>query len=178
MNKYLIAGLAIVIVAMAIGIEPLTKFKNEITNYGSLTGVETCMSYSSSELLSAEVIKATCVASFQKTLYENDHATGKAGPRAQQQSVYWGGTLANKTADHVTTWVRISVFVYDAEGDEEEHLAETEIWIEPRGEAEFRVELPEIGLEEIDGIVFCEREDIVPVSCMTWGVTDIKGLTI
>jgi hypothetical protein len=72
---------------------------------GTLRGVEACMEYSRSELLSEDAVKASCVVNFQKYIYNGDHATGRAGPRIDEQTVSWGGILENKTPDHVTTWI-------------------------------------------------------------------------
>ena len=68
------------VVALVIGIKPVQRFTNEAVNSGTLRGVETCLSYSSSELLSPEAVRATCVAAFQKRLYGREHAQGRAAP--------------------------------------------------------------------------------------------------
>ncbi len=95
-----------------------------------------------------------------------------------QRTVSWGGILQNKTADHVTTWIRISVSIYDADGTEQEFDAETPIWIDPLDEAEFRVELPDLKPEQLDNIEFCDHDDLAPTACITWGITDVMGLAI
>lgn len=178
MKNYVIGGLICLVAALAIGVEPVQRMINEAVSRGTLRGVETCMSYSSSELLSTEAVKATCVTAFQKSLYHNDHATGRAGPRLDQRTVSWGGALENKTLDHVTTWIRISVSIYDADGAEKVHFAETPIWIDPLDEAQFKVELPDIGSEQLEDIEFCEHGDLTATACMTWGVMEVMGLTI
>jgi hypothetical protein len=164
--------------ALVIGIEPLERMLNELIKKGTLRGVEACMAYSSSELLSEDSIKASCVSTFQKNLYNGDLATGRAGPRNDERTVGWGGTLQNKTPDHVTTWIRVSVSIYDADGTEQESQVETSIWIDPLNEAEFRVELPEFEREQLENIDFCDHEDLEPQACMIWAVTDIMGLKI
>ncbi|AZQ66054.1 hypothetical protein EF888_02290 [Silicimonas algicola] len=178
MKNILIVGLACLVAALVFGVEPVQRAINEATYQGTLKGVETCMDYSRSELLSKEAVRATCVSTFQKRLYDNDHATGRAGPRMNQQTVGWGGILENRTADHVTTWVRISLSIFDADGNAQEISAETPIWIDPLGEAEFRVDLPELEPEQLENINFCEHESIAPKSCMTWGVVDMMGVAI
>jgi hypothetical protein len=102
-KNFIIGGLLCRVAALVIGVEPLQRFVNETTSIGTLRGVEACLSYSSSELLSTEAVRSTCVMAFQKPFYANDHAIGKAGPRLDQRSVSWGGFLENKTHDHVTT---------------------------------------------------------------------------
>ncbi|WP_247742470.1 MULTISPECIES: hypothetical protein [unclassified Ruegeria] len=136
------------------------------------------MSYSESELLSSEAIKATCVSAFQKRLFRGEYATGLAGPNITKGTVAWGGVLENKTPDHVTTWVQISVSIFDGEGVEKEHSAETSIWIDPLGEAEFEVELPDLEPAQFESIEFCERDNSEPSECMAWGVIDVMGLSI
>lgn len=178
LKNYLIGGLICLVAALVFGIKPVQQAINETLNQGTLRGVETCMSYSSSELLSTEAVRATCVKTFQKRLYHNDHATGRAGPRAAQQTVSWSGVLENKTPDHVTTWIEVSVSIYDAEGSEQEYSSETRIWIDPLDEAEFRVELPDLEPKKLDEIEFCDYEDVAPTACVTWGVTDVMGLSI
>ncbi|MCE8417413.1 hypothetical protein LZ190_01590 [Rhodovulum sulfidophilum] len=178
MKNYLIVGLLIIIAALVIGIEPVQRVINEATRKGTLSGIENCMSYSSSDLLSERAVRATCVRTFQKHLYHNDYATGRAGPRINQQTVGWGGTLENKTADHVTTWVKISVGIFDVEGNEQEHFAETPIWIDPLDEAEFRVDLPDVKHEQFESFEFCDYNDPAPKACVTWGVIEIMGVTI
>ncbi len=178
MKNYLIIGLLCLVAALIVGIEPVQRVINEAMNRGTLRGVETCMDYTGSELVSGDAIKATCVQAFQKRLYSNDYATGRAGPRVGQRSVDWGGVLENKTPDHVTTWVEISVSIYDADGIEQEHIIETPIWIDPLDETEFRVELPEVEPEQFEGIEFCDYEDEAPTGCMTWGVIGVMGLEI
>ncbi|MGO4917526.1 hypothetical protein [Pseudogemmobacter sp. W21_MBD1_M6] len=178
MKNYLIGGLICLVAALVFGIKPVQRAINEATNRGTLRGAETCMDYSESELLALEAIKATCVQSFQKRLYGNDYATGRAGPRMDQRTVGWGGILENKTPDHVTTWIRISVSIFDVGGTEREFFAETPIWIDPLSEAEFQVQLPELEREQLDDIEFCDHEDEARTACMTWGVTEVMGLTI
>ncbi|MFX0544770.1 hypothetical protein ACEWPL_004415 [Roseovarius sp. S1116L3] len=177
-KNYLIGGLACLVAALVFGITPVQRVMNEMVNKGTLRGVENCLSYSKSELLSAEAVKSTCVRNFQKRLYNNDHATGLAGPQWDERTVSWAGDLENKTSHHVTTWIRVSVGLYDADGNKNEFLADTPIWIDPLDEAEFRVELGELKPEQIENIEFCELDDLAPTACMTWGVTDVMGLSI
>jgi hypothetical protein len=177
-KNYLIGGLVCLVLALAVGVKPLKRAVNEALNHGRLTGVENCISYSSSELLSPEAVTATCVRAFQKRIYGNDLATGRAGPKVDQRIVGWGGVLENKTPNHVTTWIQLTVSIFDAEGTEQEFSAETPLWIDPLGKAEFRVELPDLTREQLENIKFCERDDETRTACMTWGVTDIKGLSI
>lgn len=178
MKNFVIVGLLCLVAALVFGIEPVQRVINEATRQGTLKGVETCMNYSRSELLSEEVVRAKCARTFQKPLYSNDYATGRAGPRTDRRTVGWGGTLENKTDDHVTTWVRISVSIFDTDGTEQEFLAETPIWIDPLGKAEFNVELPELESERLKDTAFCEHEDLAPKACITWGVVGVRGVTI
>ncbi|MEP4198520.1 MAG: hypothetical protein ABJL99_23105 [Aliishimia sp.] len=178
MKNYLIVGLICIIAALAIGFEPLLRTINDATRQGTLRGVEVCIDYSSSDLLADDAVIATCVATFQRRLYGNDYATGRAGPEIDRRRVSWEGTLQNKTSDHVTTWVKISVSLYNAEGDEQEVFAETPIWIDPLGEADFSVELSDIEREQFDDVEFCDYDDTEPKGCVTWGVTAVMGLSI
>ena len=178
MKNYLIAGLICLVAALTIGIEPVQRLVNEASNHGTLRGVEKCMDYAKSELLSQEAVKASCVESFHVTLYIPELATGKARPRVDQGIAGWEGTLENKTADHVTTWVKIGVSIYDADGKEQQAFAETPLWIDPMGKATFQVELPDIKAEQLESIEYCDLDEQAPKSCMSWGVTDIKGLAI
>ncbi|EET49649.1 hypothetical protein [Thalassobium sp. R2A62] len=178
MKNFIIGGLLCLLAALFFGVEPLQRFVNETTSKGTLRGVETCLSYSSSELLSTEVVRSTCTLAFQKPLYGNDNATGKAGPRIDQQLVSWGGLLENKTDDHVTTWIRLSVGIFDTEGNEQTFSVETPIWIEPLAQTEFKVELPDVNAEQFDNLEFCELEDVARKSCMSWGITEIMGLSL
>ncbi|WP_187429719.1 hypothetical protein ROLI_010340 [Roseobacter fucihabitans] len=178
MKNYVIGGLVCLVIALVIGVQPVQKVVNEATNRGTLRGVETCMSYSSRELLSAEALRATCVSAFQKSLYGGEHAAGHAGPRADQRGVSWGGVLENKTPDHVTTWVRVSVSIFDPDGTEQKVFAETPIWIDPLDEAEFLVELPDLEPQQFENMEFCDYEVEEPKSCMGWGVTNAMGVSI
>jgi len=171
-------GLLCLVAALVLGIKPVQKTMNEFANGGTLRGVETCISYSSSDLVSPEAIKARCINAFQKRLYRNEHATGRAGPRRGRDNLFWGGRLENKTADHVTTWVQISVSIFEDDGTETEIFGETPIWIDPLDAAEFEVELPELTDEELKGKDFCEHDMEERASCFSWGVTDVKGLKI
>ncbi|MCL6285994.1 hypothetical protein M3P21_20985 [Ruegeria sp. 2012CJ41-6] len=178
MKNYIIAGLLCLVLALAIGVRPVQKTVNEALNQGTLKGVETCMSYSKSELLSNDAVQATCVTTFRKRLYHNGHATGRAGPRLGERTVSWGGVLENKTSDHVTTWIQVSVNIFDKDGEETEFLADTPIWIDPLDEAEFRVELPDLESKQLEGLEFCEHEDASPTDCMAWNVSGVMGLAI
>lgn len=178
MKNYLIGGLICILAALVFGIKPVQRVMNEAANKGKLRGAEICMEYSASELLSSDAIRATCIQSFQKRLYGRDHATGRAGPRRDQRTLSWGGIIENKTSDHVTTWTQISVLVFDADGTKQEHFAETPIWIDPLGEAEFRVELPDLEIQELDDTDFCDHDEDAPKACITWGVTDVMGLAL
>lgn len=178
MKNYFIGGLICLLAALVFGIEPVQRVINEVTHRGTLKGVETCMNYTGSELISEKVVRDACVRIFQKHLYDNDHATGRAGPRLNQRTVGWHGILENKTPDHVTTWVQISVSIFDSEGAEQEHFAETPIWIDPLDETEFRVDLPDFEREQFEYIEFCDHDELQPKACMTWGVVDVMGLSI
>ncbi|MDG1532689.1 MAG: hypothetical protein P8Q99_15235 [Paracoccaceae bacterium] len=177
-KNYIIGGLLCLVAALVIGIEPLQRFVNETRNHGTLKGVETCLSYSSSELLSTEAVRSICVLAFQKPLYSNDHATGKAGPHIDRQTVSWSGLLENKKHDHVTTWIRLKVGIFDAEGIEQSFSAETIIWIDPLDQTEFSVELPDVSAEQLEKLEFCELEDAAPKSCISWGISELKGLSL
>lgn len=166
------------VAALILGFEPIERTINETINRGTLKGVETCVAYSSSNLISEETIRTTCVNSFQKRLHSRDHATGRAGPRWNENTVFWNGTLENKTPDHVTTWVQILVEVFDEDGAKKEYSADTSIWIEPLHEVEFRVKIGDLEPEQIKDVEFCEHEASSPKGCMTWGITDAMGLKI
>lgn len=178
MKNYLIGGLICLVAGLVFGIKPLQVVINEATNLGTLRGAELCMDYSASELLSVDAVKTTCVQSFHKRLDGDNHATGRAGPEVDQQTVSWQGILENKTPDYVTTWIKIAVLIFDEDGTKQELFAETPIWIDPLGKAEFRVELPDLKREQVDGITFCDRDDDAPKGCMDWGIIDVKGLAI
>lgn len=178
MKNYLIGALIFLVAALTYGFEPVQRMINEAANRGTLRGVEKCMEYTTSDLLSPEALKATCVLTFQERLYDPDVATGKAGPRADQGLAGWEGVLENKTADAVTTWIQIGVSIYDKDGKEQEVFAETPIWIDPMGEAKFQVELPDLKPEQFDAIEFCDLDDEAPKACMAWGVADVMGLSI
>lgn len=178
MKNYIIGGLVCVVAALVVGVEPVQRFVNETANSGTLRGVETCLSYSQSELLSPEAVRSTCILAFQKPLYRNDHATGKAGPAVEQQQVVWSGFLDNKTTDHVTTWVKISVGIFDADGNEQEFHATTSIWIDPLGQTEFQVALPDLEREQFSDLEFCEQDTTPQISCISWGITEMMGLSL
>ncbi|NVO56846.1 hypothetical protein HW561_13715 [Rhodobacteraceae bacterium B1Z28] len=178
MKNYLIGGCICLLGILIIGIEPLQRAINDSMNRGTLKGAETCISYSSSELLSTETIRSTCVNAFQMPLFDHDHATGRAGPWMEPGVAGWEGILENKMPDFVTTWVQISVSIYDPGGVEQEYFAETSIWIDPQDEAEFRMKIPALKREQIEGIEFCENDNPAPKACMEWGVKRILGLSI
>lgn len=178
MKNYLIFGLLVLVAALVIGIEPVQRTINEATRKGTLKGIESCMDYSNSELLSEDAIRKTCVSTFQKRLFRQNHATGRAGPRMIEGSLGWGGTLENKTPDDVTTWIKISVSIFDEEGKENEHFTDTQIWIDPLGEVEFSVDLPDVEHGDFENFEFCDRDDPEPKACVTWGVTEVMGVTV
>ena len=178
MKNYLIFALICLLAALTFGIEPVQRFMNETANRGTLRGVEKCIEYSKSELLSEDAVKASCVKAFHKRLYLPDLAIGKAGPRVNRVMVGWEGILENRTADHVTTWIQIGVSIYDKDGKEQEVFAETPIWIDPMGEAKFQVELPDLKSEQVNSIEFCDRDDKATKACIEWGVSGVMGLAI
>jgi hypothetical protein len=177
-KNYLIGGLICLVAALVFGFKPVQRVINEATNRGTVRGVETCMDYLKSELLSRDTVKTTCVQAFHNPLYIPELVMGQAGPRMDQGKVNWGGTLENKTPDHVTTWIRIAVTIFDTDGTKQEVFAETPIWKDPLGEVEFRVELPDLEPKQFDDIEFCDKDDKAPKACMAWVVTDVMGLTI
>lgn len=178
MKNVLIAGLACLVAAFAFGVEPLLRVTNEAMNRGTLRGVEKCVGYSASELLSDDAIKATCTRKFEKRLFHRDHANGRAGPRFDRDVVFWEGVMENDTSDHLTTWVRISVGVLDEEGKEQVFRVEAPIWIDPLGEQKFSVEVPDLKRGVLEDLEFCDRKDDEPKSCMLWDVVAVKGLSL
>lgn len=178
MKNFLIGVLSCLVAALAFGVEPVQRLVNETVNPGSVRGVENCLEYSRSELLADDIVREMCVRTFQRRLFNTDHATGRAGPRGGQSEAVWGGTLRNNTTDHVTTWVSIAVSIFDTDGVEQEYTAETTIWIDPLGEAEFRVELPDVEPTIFDDLEFCDHDELMPTDCMNWGVTGAMGLSL
>lgn len=178
MKNYLLAGMACIIAAMAMGIDPVLRFVNETSNRGTLKGVENCIEYEQSELISEESVKALCVQKFHRPLYLQELATGKAGLRAEGDAVSLEGKLENKTPNHVTTWVKLLIFIIDDEGKEKEVFAETSIWIDPTSEAEFKLEFPDLAPKEFENLAHCEEENSAPMSCFGWSIAEIMGLAI
>lgn len=123
MKTYLIGALICLVAALTYGVEPVQRIVNEAANRGTLRGVEKCMEYSKSELLSQDAVKASCVKVFHTRLYLPDLATGKAGPLVEEGMAGWEGILENKTADHVTTWIQVRVDIYDKDGKKRRHSA-------------------------------------------------------
>ena len=177
MKNFLIGALTCLVAALAYGIEPVQRYVNEAANRGTLRGVEKCVEYSKSELLSQDAVKASCVNEFHKRLYVPYVASGLAGPREEEGRLGWGGTLENKTGDHVTTWVQVSVSIFDADGKEQESVGETPIWIDPMGESDFHVELPDLKPEALGTLGPCDLDDQAPKSCVSWGITGVLGQT-
>ncbi len=177
MKNYLIAGLVCIIVMLIIGIEPVMRFANEAINRGTLRGVERCIAYEQSALLSKEAVKSLCVHAFQRQLYLPELASGKAGPRTLQGLVRWEGRLENKTPDHVTTWVKVAIIIFDDEGKEQESFAETSIWIDPTSDAELELEFPDLKPDQFDDLEFC-GDDSAPKKCFGWSIAAVKGLKI
>lgn len=177
LKNYLIAGLGCLIAMLIIGVEPVIRFTNEAINRGTLRGVERCMDYEQSAPLSKEAVKTFCAQSFQIQMYLPELASGKAGPRVEQDSVRWEGRLENKTADHVATWVKIVVVIFDKDGKEQESYAETPIWIDPTGEAEFTLEYPDLKPDQFDDLEFC-GDNNTPKKCFAWSIAEVKGLKI
>jgi hypothetical protein len=64
------------------------------------------------------------------------------------------------------------------EGNEETFSAETPIWIDPLAHTEFKVELHDANAEQFDNLEFCESEDAAPTSCISWGITEMMGLSL
>lgn len=151
---------------------------NEALHAGTLKGVENCVAYSKSDLMSAEATRYVCIDNFQKNLYDGDLATGRAGPDDYSGRVNLSGSLENKTSDFVTTWVQLYLKLYDATGTEKEFQAETYIWIEPHSTADFSVELLNLKPDGVETTMFCDVDDTSPKSCMRWGVAKIKGIEI
>jgi hypothetical protein len=79
LKNYLIGGLVFLVAALAFGLEPVQRMLNELANRGTLRGVERCMDYSESALLSLEAVKAACVQTFHERLYLADSQLAKLG---------------------------------------------------------------------------------------------------
>lgn len=178
MKNWTIMGLLGLVVVLIVGFEPVQRTVNETLNGGTVRGVERCMDYSSSQLLSDQAIRRSCADTFQARLFNGEYATGRAGPWMDQGRIGWSGNLRNQTSGHITTWIRVAVWVYDEEGNETEWTAETPIWIEPLGDADFTVELNEVDRDTFDDLSFCELEALSPSNCMAWTVVEVKGLAI
>jgi len=89
-KNYLIGGLICLVAALVFGFKPVQRVINEATNRGTVRGVETCMDYLKSELLSRDTVKTTCVQAFHNPLYIPELVMGQAGPRMDQGKVNWG----------------------------------------------------------------------------------------
>lgn len=177
-KNYVIVGLTCLIAAMIIGVQPVQRAINEAFYRGTLTGVDKCISYSDTQLISSEAMRAACVSLFQRSLFSDEHAKGRAGPGYTEEGVIWVGNLENNTPDHVTTWIRLAVTIYDAKGIEEKFMGDTSVWVDPLGDSDFRVDLPDLTRDMVDATEFCERDAPSPMSCMRWGIVEVKGLSI
>lgn len=159
---------------------PVKIALNESLNGGTLKGVENCVTFSASELVSPETTQNACVAKFQKQLFDGDLVNGRAGPRFKDGKVFLGGNLQNDTTGHVTTWVRAYLGVYDEKGNKKEFSGETFIWIEPQSTTALNVELYGIERNELEDLEFCPRdeEESTHASCIYWGVSRVMGIEI
>lgn len=177
-KNLLIVLLGCLVLGLATGFEPIKRTVNEALYRGSLKGVENCIGYTRSELVSEQATRDGCTTRFQKPLYDSNLAMGTAGPRTDDASVKWVGTLENRTPDRVTTWIEIAVKIFDSEGNEDEYTGQTQIWIDPQNEAEFLVEMPDLNPKALDELEFCDDETTSPKACMAWGIVGLMGLTI
>ncbi|PHO03021.1 hypothetical protein CSC82_13940 [Rhodobacteraceae bacterium 4F10] len=151
---------------------------NEVLRDGTLQGVEACVDYTESDLITTETTRNACSARFQKRLSSGDFATGRAGPSLKGDRVLLEGSLENKKTSHVTTWVALRFYTFDADGKESTFSTDTSLWIEPRSTTEFSVVLPDLEPKKIRDLEFCHHEDEKPKSCMSWGVIEIQGIKI
>ncbi|MDP2492580.1 hypothetical protein Q8W25_01075 [Shimia thalassica] len=156
----------------------LQQTANEVLRDGTLQGVEVCVANSESALVTVETTRNACSARFQKNLYSIEFATGRAGPSVQAGKVLLEGSLENKKTSHVTTWIALSFYTFDADGKKSEFVTDTFLWIEPSSATELSVTLPDLEPEQVRDMKFCDHEDESPKSCMGWGVMEIRGIEI
>jgi cAMP phosphodiesterase len=178
MNKFVILACVGGAAFLLYDLQSVKQAVNEALRWGTLKGVETCVAHSKSDLVSAETTRNVCIESFQRVLYNRDLATGRAGPKVAAGGVNLDGFLENKTSGFVTTWVKVAFELYDASGETREFQADTYIWIEPRSSTDFSVALPDLEPDEVQSVEFCDHDDTLPKSCMTWGIVEIKGIEI
>lgn len=178
MNKFLALAAMCGAAYLLYDFQSVKQLANETLRDGKFTGVEACVAYSESDLVSAQTTRNACSERFQKRLFDGDFATGRAGPKTRSGSVYLEGSLENKLSNHVTTWVELSFYIFDLDGKESKFYTDTYVWIEPRASYEFSVALPDISAEDVRDLEFCDHDDESPKSCMSWGVRGIKGVEL
>lgn len=178
MKNYIIAGLVCAVAALSFGIESIQKIVNEAANHGRLKGVDRCLAYTNSELLSPDAVRSSCVATFQKRYFVVGMAGGKAGPRPEREGASWSGSLDNETSNYVTTWIEITVSVFDQAGEETTFVADTSVWIDPMDTVDFAVQLVDATWDDFENTEFCDLEASERTNCMAWTISDLMGLAI
>lgn len=153
---------------------------NESLNSGTLRGVENCVSYSTSELVSTETTRNSCVARIQKSVPNAHLINGLAGPRVRNGQAFLDGDLNNDTSGHIATWFRAYIGVHDETGKRSEYSGETFIWVEPQSSQEFSIELDGAEPEQFQGLDFCPKSENESTykSCIVWGVSRVRGIEI
>ena len=160
------------------GVTPIKRTVNEFANMGVLEGVERCLEYSSSELVSPETVRDLCTQKFRKPIYDGDAATGRAGPREIGGTVYLVGTINNKLPNFITTWVQFEFSIYDDIGSERAIRTASVFWIEPLSSSDFQVELPDIKSADFAGFEFCPHDESEKKRCIAWGTPRIEGIKL
>ncbi len=153
--------------------KPVEEAINDIFYKGTLAGAEKCMELKTSTLVSAENVKATCVAAFEKQLPDSvaNQITGTGSPMLNWGRKVFSAQLDNLNTDWVVTEIKIEVAVLNAEKQvDRRYYTTTRVWIEP-GQRNFQLASEEVALapENWDQIDNCK-------DCWQWVVAEAKGL--
>lgn len=153
--------------------KPVAEAINDIFYKGTLAGAEKCMELKASTLVSAENVKATCVAAFEKQVSDSvaDVITGTGNPTLSWGRKVFAAQLDNANTDWVITEIKIEVAVLNAEKKvDRRYYATKRVWIEP-GQKKFQLTSEEVALapENWDEIGNCK-------GCWQWVIAEAKGL--
>lgn len=167
--------------------KPAKETFNELLNAGRLQGVSRCVELSTTDLISNEAIRRTCVAKFERDIPQKHlfQISGSGGPEKRGEKRVFAGTLANASSDYVVTQLVIEVrFSANATSKAVAAAPRRSIytvsltdWIEP-GEDDESFTSDEVSGPPRDWGESPSCREGVDERCWSWSILSGKGLRV
>ncbi|MBU2983442.1 hypothetical protein KO498_16675 [Lentibacter algarum] len=150
----------------------------ETFNSGTIAGADACIQRLEGNLLDVTEKKVVCLIKHQKQM-NSFEVSGRGSPKISYGYLdSFSGSLENRSANRVVTWVRIKVTSYDTDGKKTDHFSESQVWALPAQPFGFSGPFINKVAESSEFKTGCPEGENEFKNCWVWTVDRAKGLSL